>query len=177
MKNGKKAISLVFTALAVVSLSGCSDVTSNSDGQILTYTYQGQHLDISTDDIIQKYLTESRDEHAKAFYDALYEIVVRASFEKGGALSAYKDAVEATAKDAVEEAKDSADNSGTSWHDYLVNQGYNDANMTDSERENEFYLDKLYTAMTGRVDNEFNSKFKTWVVSNDEVQQQYNALW
>lgn len=177
MKNGKKAISLVFTALAVVSLSGCSDVTSNSDGQILTYTYQGQHLDISTDDIIQKYLTESRDEHAKAFYDALYEIVVRASFEKGGALSTYKDAVEATARDAVEEAKDSADNSGTSWHDYLVNQGYNDANMTDSERENEFYLDKLYTAMTDRVDTEFNSKFKTWVVSNDEVQQQYNALW
>lgn len=177
MKNGKKAISLVFTALAVVSLSGCSDVTSNSDGQILTYTYQGQHLDISTDDIIQKYLTESRDEHAKAFYDALYEIVVRASFEKGGDLSNYKDAVEATARDAVEEAKDSADNSGTSWHDYLVNQGYNDANMTDSERENEFYLDKLYTAMTGRVDTEFNSKFKTWVVSNDEVQKQYNALW
>lgn len=177
MKNGKKAISLVFTALAVVSLSGCSDVTSNSDGQILTYTYQGQHLDISTDDIIQKYLTESRDEHAKAFYDALYEIVVRASFEKGGALSTYKEAVEATARDTVEEAKDSADNSGTSWHDYLVNQGYNDANMTDSERENEFYLDKLYTAMTDRVDTEFNSKFKTWVVSNDEVQQQYNALW
>ena len=113
MKNGKKAISLVFTALAVVSLSGCSDVTSNSDGQILTYTYQGQHLDISTDDIIQQYLTESRDEHAKAFYDALYEIVVRASFEKGGALSTYKEAVEATARDTVEEAKDSADNSGT----------------------------------------------------------------
>lgn len=177
MKNGKKAISLVFTALAVVSLSGCSDVTSNSDGQILTYTYQGQHLDISTDDIIQKYLTESRDEHAKAFYDALYEIVVRASFEKGGALSAYKDAVEATARDAVEEAKDSADNSGTSWHDYLVNQGYDDANMTDSERENEFYLDKLYTAMTERVDTEFDNNFKTWVVSDDEVQQQYNALW
>lgn len=175
--NGKKAISLVFTALAVVSLSGCSDVTSNSEGKILTYTYNGQNLDISTDDIIQKYLNESRDEHAKAFYDALYEIVVRASFEEGGALASYKELVVSEATEAVESAKDSADESGTSWHDYLINQGYDDPNATDSERENELYLDNLYTQMTARVDEEFNNLFNTWVLSDDEIQQEYNALW
>ena len=175
--KGKKAISLVFTALAVVSLSGCSDVTSNSEGKILTYTYNGQNLDISTDDIIQKYLNESRDEHAKAFYDALYEIVVRASFEKGGALASYKDLVESDATEAVESAKDSADESGTSWHDYLINQGYDDPNATDSERENELYLDNLYTQMTSRVNDEFDSLFNTWVLSDDEIQKEYNALW
>lgn len=177
MKNGKKAISLALTALTVVSLSSCFDVSQKDNGEILTYDYNGTPLELTTQDIINKYLNEDRTEHAKAFYDALYEVVVRVSFEKGGLLQAYKTAVESTAKDDVLQAKTEADSNGKSWHDFLVDAGYNDDNTTDEQKENELYLDKLYTRMTERVNTEFSNKFNKWEYSDDEEQTKYNALW
>lgn len=187
MRKGNKAISLVLTTLSVISLASC-DVTSNSEGKILTYTYNGESLNVSTNDIINKYLDESRGDHAKAIYDALYELVVRASFEEGGTLSAYKTAVESAAKDDIETAKDSADNAGTSWHDYLISQGYDEDNTTDSQRENEFYLAKLYEQMTTRVNKSFENEFRDWDkesaleaskedAKKTELLKEYNALW
>ena len=178
MKNGKKAISLALTALTVVSLSSCFDVSQKDKGEILTYDYNGTALKLTTEDIINKYLNEDRTEHAKAFYNALYEVVVRVSFEKGGLLANYKTAVESSAKDAVLRAKSEADSSGKSWHDYLVDAGYKDDNTNDEQKENEFYLDKLYSSMTDRVNTEFSNKFNKWELSADDPEQQkYNALW
>ena len=179
MKNGKKAISLMLTALTVVSLSSCFDVTSGDEGEILNYTYNGQSLKITTQDIVDKYLSENKTEHAKAYYDALYEVVVRANFEKGGLLEKYKSAVESTANQSVLNAKDEADNSGKSWHDYLVEKGYNDDTTNDEQKEREFYLDQLFTAMETRVTDEFNNQFNTWKMDDVDsaAQQKYNTLW
>lgn len=179
MKNGKKAISLMLTALTVVSLSSCFDVTSGDEGEILNYTYNGQSLKITTQDIVDKYLSENKTEHAKAYYDALYEVVVRANFEKGGLLEKYKSAVESTANQSVLNAKDEADNSGKSWHDYLVEKGYNDDTTNDEQKEKEFYLDQLFTAMETRVTDEFNNQFNTWKMDDVDsaAQQKYNTLW
>lgn len=177
MKNGKKAISLALTALTVVSLSSCFDVSQKDNGEILTYDYNGTSLTLSTNDIITKYLNEDRTEHAKAFYDALYEIVVRVSFEDGGLLASYKTAVESSAEDQIAKDKNAADDEGKSWHDYLVEKIDLGTNATDEERENELYLQHLYTEMTKRVDTEFSNKFNNWKLSEDEDQKKYNALW
>lgn len=178
MKNGKKAISFALTALTVVSLSSCFDVSQKDNGEVLTYDYNGASLKLTTEDIINKYLNEDRTEHAKAFYDALYEVVVRVSFEDGGLLSSYKTAVESSAKDEILKAKSDADTDGKSWHDYLVDAGYDEDNTTDEQKENELYLDKLYEHMTDRVNTEFSNKFNKWeLAESDEQQVKYNALW
>lgn len=177
MKNGKKAISLALTALTVISLSSCFDVSQKDQGEILTYDYNGTPLTLSTNDIITKYLNEDRTEHAKAFYDALYEIVVRVSFEDGGLLASYKTAVESSAEEQITKDKNSADDAKKSWHDYLVENVDLGTNATDEERENELYLRHLFTEMKERVDTEFNNKFNNWKLSEDEDDKKYNALW
>lgn len=181
MKNRKKAISLVLTALTVVSLSSCFEVSESKNGEILNYEYNGQNLVITSDDLIEKYLNESRGDHAKALYDALYEIVVRRSFEgenaEAGILAKYKEKVVNEAKQDVENAKDEADNNKQSWHDYLVEKGYNDANTSDSDKENELYLDKLYDRMKKRVDDEFENEFYEWKKEENEVKKTYNLIW
>ena len=94
MIKRKKSICLAIAALSAVSLSGCSSVTSNSEGYILTYTYNGKELSISTREIIDRYLNENRNDHAAAFYNALNEVVIRRAFEEGGPLASFKSTVD-----------------------------------------------------------------------------------
>ena len=89
MKNRKKVISLALTALTTIALSSCDNISWNKEGVILSYNYQGESYSLSTDDILAKYVNEDRTSHAQAFYNALYEIVVRSSFEEGGILNDY----------------------------------------------------------------------------------------
>ena len=116
------SLCLAIAALSAVSLSGCSSVTSNSEGYILTYTYNGKNLQISTDEIIERYLNENRNDHAAAFYNALNEVVIRLAFEKGGELASFKSTVDRNAEDDVNQEKDKADEEGTNWSDYLDGQ-------------------------------------------------------
>ena len=143
MIKRKKSICLAIAALSAVSLSGCSSVTSNSEGYILTYTYNGKELSISTREIIDRYLNENRNDHAAAFYNALNEVVIRRAFEEGGPLASFKSTVDNNATNDVNNAKDEADEGGTSWSDYLDRQ-ITDDSLTTEEKEQEFFLKKQY---------------------------------
>ena len=178
MAKRKKVMSLALVALSSIVLSGCAEVTQNSEGKVLEYTYNGEKLNVNTNDIIQKYLSTNKNDHAKAFYDALNEIVVRANFEKGGKLSDLKTSVEKSAKNTVEKAKDDAEDAGKSWEDYLTNTlNYNDETMSVEEKEKEYYLSSLYTEMTSKVDSTFYDTFKTWKdTESDELQKKYNLI-
>ena len=112
MIKRKKSICLAIAALSAVSLSGCSSVTNNTEGYILTYTYNGKDLTISTREIINRYLNQNRNDHAAAFYNALNEVVIRRAFAEGGVLSAFSATVDAQATDEVNKAKDDADDNG-----------------------------------------------------------------
>jgi len=178
LKRSKKLACIALTAFSVAAMTGCNDVTKNDDGDIITFTYNNE-TSITTKDIVEKYLNEDRNSHASAIYDALYEIVVRASFEDKGVLSEFKSKVEKAADEDVETAKDNADSADQSWEDYLAGQGYDKDELTVAEMEKEYRLSCLYTQMTKIVDEQFYEKFKGYddgIHDNDALQQKYNLI-
>lgn len=180
MIKRKKSICLAIAALSAVSLSGCSSVTSNSEGYILTYTYNGKELSISTREIIDRYLNENRNDHAAAFYNALNEVVIRRAFEEGGPLASFKSTVDNNATNDVNKAKDDADDEGTSWSDYLDGQ-ITDDSLTTEEKEQEFFLQKQYERMKTTVEEQYFENFSDYQKdSNDstaDLQDEYNLLY
>lgn len=180
MIKRKKSICLAIAALSAVSLSGCSSVTSNSEGYILTYTYNGKELSISTREIIDRYLNENRNDHAAAFYNALNEVVIRRAFEEGGPLASFKSTVDNNATNDVNNAKDEADEGGTSWYDYLDGQ-ITDDSLTTEEKEQEFFLKKQYERMQTTVKEQYFENFSDYQKdSNDstaDLQDEYNLLY
>lgn len=180
MIKRKKSICLAIAALSAVSLSGCSSVTSNSEGYILTYTYNGKELSISTREIIDRYLNENRNDHAAAFYNALNEVVIRRAFEEGGPLASFKSTVDNNATNDVNKAKDEADEGGTSWSDYLDGQ-ITDDSLTTEEKEKEFFLKKQYERMQTTVEEQYFENFSDYQKdSNDstaDLQDEYNLLY
>ena len=180
MIKRKKSICLAIAALSAVSLSGCSSVTSNSEGYILTYTYNGKELSISTREIIDRYLNENRNDHAAAFYNALNEVVIRRAFEEDGPLASFKSTVDNNATNDVNYAKDQADEDGTSWSDYLDGQ-ITDDSLTTEEKEQEFFLQKQYERMKTTVEEQYFENFSDYQKdSNDstaDLQDEYNLLY
>lgn len=180
MIKRKKSICLAIAALSAVSLSGCSSVTSNSEGYILTYTYNGKELSISTREIIDRYLNENRNDHAAAFYNALNEVVIRRAFEEGGPLASFKSTVDNNATNDVNNAKDEADEGGTSWSDYLDGQ-ITDDSLTTEEKEQEFFLKKQYERMQTTVEEQYFENFSDYQKdTNDstaDLQDEYNLLY
>lgn len=180
MIKRKKSICLAIAALSAVSLSGCSSVTSNSEGYILTYTYNGKELSISTREIIDRYLNENRNDHAAAFYNALNEVVIRRAFEEGGPLASFKSTVDNNATNDVNKAKDDADDEGTSWSDYLDGQ-ITDDSLTTEEKEQEFFLQKQYERMKTTVEEQYFENFSDYQKDSNEstadLQDEYNLLY
>ena len=173
-------ICLAIAALSAVSLSGCSSVTSNSEGYILTYTYNGKELSISTREIIDRYLNENRNDHAAAFYNALNEVVIRRAFEEDGPLASFKSTVDNNATNDVNYAKDQADEDGTSWSDYLDGQ-ITDDSLTTEEKEQEFFLQKQYERMKTTVEEQYFENFSDYQKdssdSTADLQDEYNLLY
>ena len=157
MIKRKKSICLAIAALSAVSLSGCSSVTSNSEGYILTYTYNGKELSISTREIIDRYLNENRNDHAAAFYNALNEVVIRRAFEEGGPLASFKSTVDNNATNDVNNAKDEADEGGTSWSDYLDGQITDDSLTTEDILKTSATIKKIQ--MTAQLTYKMNIIF------------------
>lgn len=180
MIKRKKSICLAIAALSAVSLSGCSSVTSNSEGYILTYTYNGKDLTISTREIINRYLNQNRNDHAAAFYNALNEVVIRRAFAEGGVLSAFSATVDAQATDEVNKAKDDADDNGQNWSDYLDTQ-ITDDTLTTEEKEQEFFLQKQYEKMQTTVEEQYFENFNDYQKDSTDTtagsQDDYNLLY
>lgn len=181
MRKRNKTICLALAAMSAVSLSSCNDVTENGEGKIITYTYNDGEASISTKDIMEKYLNENRNDHAKAFYDALYEVVVRANFEKGGLLASYKSKVEDKTTNYIESEKDTAEKNGTSWDDYLKNLGYDEENLSTADREHLLYVNNIYTQMKEIVDEQFYETFKSYTIDDKDAtkkaaQEKYNLI-
>ena len=183
MIGKKKVTCLALTALSLISLSSCNDVSTGKNGQILTYDYSGNKLEINTSDIFEKYINENRSDHAKALYDALYEVVVRVNFEKDGLLSSFKKEVEEEATDQVNDEKTKAEDNGQSWEDYLKENVSKDETLSTAQKEQELYLTKLYDNMKTIVEDQYYEEFKDWkedassTEDEKKLQQEYNLLY
>ena len=137
-------------------------------------------MSISTREIIDRYLNENRNDHAAAFYNALNEVVIRRAFEEGGPLASFKSTVDNNATNDVNNAKDEADEGGTSWSDYLDGQ-ITDDSLTTEEKEQEFFLKKQYERMQTTVEEQYFENFSDYQKdSNDstaDLQDEYNLLY
>ena len=180
MIRRKKSIYLAVLALSAVSLSGCGEVSNNSEGYVLTSEYNGIKLDINTNDIIERYISENRNEHAAALYDALNEVVIRMAFEEGGVLADFKSTVEREATEAVNKKKDEIDEGDQTWDEFLEGEIPGD-DLTTEQREQEFFLDQEYTAMKTTVDEQYFDRFSDYKrdanADDAALQDEYNLLY
>lgn len=180
MIRRKKSIYLAVLALSAVSLSGCGEVSNNSEGYVLTSEYNGIKLDINTNDIIERYISENRNEHAAALYDALNEVVIRMAFEEGGVLADFKSTVEREATEAVNKKKDEIDEGDQTWDEFLEGEIPGD-DLTTEQREQEYFLDQEYTAMKTTVDEQYFDRFSGYErdanADDAALQDEYNLLY
>ena len=180
MIRRKKSIYLAVLALSAVSLSGCGEVSNNSEGYVLTSEYNGIKLDINTNDIIERYISENRNEHAAALYDALNEVVIRMAFEEGGVLADFKSTVEREATEAVNKKKDEIDEGDQTWDEFLEGEIPGD-DLTTEQREQEYFLDQEYTAMKTTVDEQYFDRFSDYKrdanADDAALQDEYNLLY
>ncbi len=180
MIRRKKSIYLAVLALSAVSLSGCGEVSNNSEGYVLTSEYNGIKLDINTNDIIERYISENRNEHAAALYDALNEVVIRMAFEKDGDLALFKSTVEREATEAVNKKKNEIDEGDQTWDEFLEGEIPGD-DLTTEQREQEYFLDQEYTAMKSTVDEQYFDRFSGYKrdakADDAALQDEYNLLY
>lgn len=117
MKNPKRII--VLLGLAALTLSGCQkDLVLSDKGNIVTVTKDDKEIPLLIDSIFDEYLNEA--DGLRAYYDAVYEVVVRELFEdnqKEKRKEIY-DRAELRVKDVKDQAKSNAE-TGKSYKDEL----------------------------------------------------------
>lgn len=115
MKNPKRII--VLLGLAALTLSGCQkDLVLSDKGNIVTVTKDDKEIPLLIDSIFDEYLNEA--DGLRAYYDAVYEVVVRELFEdnqKEKRKEIY-DRAELRVKDVKDQAKSNAE-TGKSYKD------------------------------------------------------------
>ena len=138
MKKRNFTLGLVALMAGGAALTACNPV-SKKDGVILTIN-NGSDLpgDIKVDDIFNKYLTKSSG--VSAYYNAICEVVIRASIEVTAEIE--NDAVQSV-NERKDLAKSNASSNGTSYKDeldtILSNEGVEDL----EELKDKFIYEKL----------------------------------
>jgi hypothetical protein len=125
MKKNKLALGLVSSLVGILALSACSyDVTSSKDNIVTFKGYDGNEIGIITDAAYNEYLNSPSG--ISKFYDAIMETLIRYEFQyEGSSLYGKTDKsyeeIEQDAKRQVKSAKDdakeAADENGTTYDD------------------------------------------------------------
>ena len=140
MKKSRLPISLVTAFIAAVTMTSCNEVTKSSDA-IVTFTgYDGQTINVVTDDMYYDYIKQSSG--ISRFYDAMLEVLVRYEYQNANSVfNANKDdtaksfaQIETEAKyqlvglkkDAKEKASNNDTDYETEWNKILSEKGVDD---------------------------------------------------
>ncbi len=185
MKKFKMGMAFGLSALTLFSIASC-DVTAKDD-LVLTYkitTSSGEvkEAKIDAQDVLDRYLKTNPKDHAKAYYDAIYDVAVRVAFQQGGVLNKYYDEVESSTKTKITNLKKEADKNDQKWSDYLATLSYYDDSLSDEENEKLLYATEELKIMKERVTKEFSEEFNEWnkekYTGEDlKTQKNYNQLW
>lgn len=117
MKNPKRII--VLLGIATLALTGCNkDLIVSDKGNIVTVTKDDKELPLLIDSIFDEYLNEA--DGLSAYYNAVYEVVVRELFEKNQQTKRKEiyDRAELRVKDVKDQAKSNAEG-GKSYKEEL----------------------------------------------------------
>lgn len=168
MKKSKLSLSLVSAFIASLSMSSCSDVTSNKTAFVTFTGYDGQSIAVISNDLYHDYINSSSG--VSVFYNAMLEVLIRYEFEDSNSvlrkISAQYEAsgdedkqissittIKSNAKEKLagyqKEAKQNAASNNTSydteWEDILTDNGV--------ESEEEFLQKLIYDAEKDEVED------------------------
>ena len=107
MKKSKLSITLVTSFIAAMALVACKDVTKSDKAVVSFNTYDGQTVELITDNVYNKYRGTSNG--VSMFYEKILEVLIRWEFNNGFDKGDMKLAeIENYAKNQVQEQKDKA---------------------------------------------------------------------
>ena len=121
MKKSKLSVGLVTSFIGALALTACNetaDVTSKDNSLVELVDYNGETIEIQTDEMYAKY-SESSDGR-KLYYDAILEALIRYEYPKlqEEGLKSYNSLLK-QAEDAIKSAKETAnDNASTNGTTY-----------------------------------------------------------
>lgn len=107
MKKSKLSITLVTSFIAAMALTACKDVTKSDKAVVTFNTYNGEAVELITDNVYNKYRGTSNG--VSMFYEKILEVLIRWEFNNGFDKGDMKLAeIENYAKNQVQEQKDKA---------------------------------------------------------------------
>ena len=107
MKKSKLSITLVTSFIAAMALTACKDVTKSDKAVVTFNTYNGETVELITDNVYNKYRGTSNG--VSMFYEKILEVLIRWEFNNGFDKGDMKLAeIENYAKNQVQEQKDKA---------------------------------------------------------------------
>lgn len=141
MKKSKLSLGLVTALVAASGMTACANVTSSKTAVVTFTGYDGQTVDVITDDVYKDYLNSSSG--ISKFYNAMLEVLIRYEFKsEDSVLSKNKDnkiksytEIETEAKSELDgyktKAKENAKANGTKyddeWESILEENGVEDS--------------------------------------------------
>lgn len=182
MKKSKKFLVLAATAAGLLSLVACNEVTPKENVIISFNDVNGDRITYTANELFEKY-TQSSQDSTTAYYNALYNAMVRGWFNlpENEAIKKEcdKDAeIEVTALKT--NAENNASNNGTSYDnewEKILNSELSDI-AEDKRTDAELLLKKQLSAYKVKLEDEYYNEFKTWKKDNvTDSKQSNNLFW
>ena len=186
MKNANKALSLLISAAALVSIASCGKPVTSKQGTLVSYTdNSGAVVDFTTNDLLLNYLQKDTTASVEEYYNIAYDAMVKKYFND----PSRADLLESITRDAKNEVKkkkqqaeNAADTNKTKYEDeWKAILDSELSNLKESRRNADKLLDKYLTAkMREKIADIFYDEFnKTLTDSNkeDALQKKYNIFW
>lgn len=183
MKKSKRFLILAATAVGLLSLAGCNEVTANGNILVSFKDSNGNLTNYTADELFEKYTTSSQ-QSTEDYYNAIYNVMVREWFGLDANASLKKECdnnaqikVDGFKSTASKNADDNNTSYDTEWEKILATEL---SDIAESKRsEEELLLKYQLSSYKTKLGDEFYNKFKTWKKENasTDEEKENNLFW
>jgi hypothetical protein len=184
MKKSKKILILAATAVGLLSLAGCNEVTANGNVILSFKDANGTLTNYTADELFEEYTANSQDS-TQNYYNAIYNVMVREWFTLSQNESLKKEC-DKTAQIKLDSQKSQASTNATSngtsydteW-EKILNSELSD--VAESKRsEAELLLKYQLSEYKTKLEDEYYNQFKTWKKDDASItaeEKTNNLFW
>jgi len=184
MKKSKKILILAATAVGLLSLAGCNEVTANGNVILSFKDANGTLTNYTADELFEEYTANSQDS-TQNYYNAIYNVMVREWFTLSQNESLKKEC-DKTAQIKLDSQKSQASTNATSngtsydteW-EKILNTELSD--VAESKRsEAELLLKYQLSEYKTKLEDEYYNQFKTWKKDDASItaeEKTNNLFW
>ena len=184
MKKSKKILILAATAVGLLSLAGCNEVTANGNVILSFKDANGVLTNYTADELFEEYTATSQDS-TKNYYNAIYNVMVREWFTLSTNESLKKEcdkAAQIKLDSQKTQASTNATSNGTSydteWEKILDTEL---SDIAESKRnEAELLLKYQLAEYKSKLEDEYYNQFKTWKKDDASItaeEKTNNLFW